>query len=110
MTESVPSLGFGDATLKSGAPYQQLELNRNGPSLRHVLDGRSVENRTILEVQLADGGWLPLRYEARWVEDDGKGGAGLFPRWHLLVATRDGQAEVELHDLPSVSVLRWPEP
>jgi hypothetical protein len=85
-------------------------LDRGGPSLRHVLDGRLVEGGTILEVQLPEGGWLLLHYEARWVENDGEGHAGLFPRWHLVVATRDGQAEVELHDLPSDSLLRWPEP
>ncbi len=86
MTESVPNLNLASATL---------ELDRNGPSLRHVLDSRYVADGMVLEVQLAGGGWLPLRYEARWVENDGEGRAGLFPRWHLVVATRDGQAEVE---------------
>jgi hypothetical protein len=99
LTESVPDL--------AGAT---LELDPNGRSLRHVLDSRYVEDGTVLEVQLANGGWAPLRYEARWVEDDGEGRAGLFPRWHLALATGDGQAGVELHDLPPGSVLRWPEP
>jgi hypothetical protein len=98
LTESVPSLA--SATL---------ELDRNGPSLRHVLGSRYVEDGTVLEVQLVEGGWLPLRYEARWVEDDGEGHAGLFPRWHLVVATSDGQAEVELHNLPPDAMLRWSE-
>ena len=65
MTESVPNL--------AGAT---LELDRNGPSLRHVLDSRYVEDGTVLEVQLAKGGWAPVRYEARWVEDDGEGRGG----------------------------------
>jgi hypothetical protein len=51
-----------------------------------------------------------LHYEARWVEDNGAGRAGLFPRWHLVVATIDGQAEAELHGLPSGSLVRWAEP
>jgi hypothetical protein len=99
LTESIPNLGGGI-----------LELDRGGPSLRHFLAGRLVESGTILEVQLAEGGWLPLRYEARWVEDDGEGHAGLFPRWHLVVATNYGQADIELHDLPTGTTLRWPEP
>jgi hypothetical protein len=76
-----------------------LDLDRSCPSLRYVLDGRLLENGTILEVQLAGagGGWLPLRYEARWMEDGGEDHAGLLPGWHVFVATRDGQAGVELH-------------
>jgi hypothetical protein len=99
LTESVPNLG--------GAI---LEFDRGGPSLQHFLNGWLVEGGTILEVQLDGGGWLPLRYEARWVEDDGDGHTGLFPRWHLVLVTRDGQADVELHDLPPATVMRWPEP
>ncbi len=99
MTESVPR--FAGVTL---------DLDREGPSPRHVLDGRPVVDGTVLEVQLVDGGWLPLRYETRWVEDDGEGRAGLFPRWHLVLATGDGQAKVEIPDLPPGTVLRWPKP
>jgi hypothetical protein len=72
-------------------------------------DASPTSNGDDLEVQLAEGGWLSLRYEARWVEDDGVGHAGLFPRWHLVVATIDGQADVELQDLPPGTTLRWPE-
>jgi len=68
--------------------------DKGGPSLRHFLAGRLVESGAILEVQLAEGGWLPLRYEARWVEDDGEAHAGLFPRWHLALGITDGQADV----------------
>jgi hypothetical protein len=57
LTETVPTLG-SDA----------LGLDRTDPSLRHFLDGRLEEGGTILEVKLADGGWLPQRYETRWVK------------------------------------------
>ena len=99
MTESVPPV-----------TDRILDLDRQGSSPQHVLDGRPVQADTVIEVQLANGGWLPLRYEARWVEYDGEGRAGLFSRWHLEVATGESQAEVELHDLQSGTVLRWPEP
>jgi hypothetical protein len=37
---------------------------------RHLLDGRPVDSGAEIEVQLADGGWLPGRYESRAAESD----------------------------------------
>jgi hypothetical protein len=100
LTETVPSRGLGDTTL---------ELDRRSPSGTFSTDRPSRTER-FSRPTLAQGSWLLLHYEARWVEDNGAGRAGLFPRWHLVVATIDGQAEAELHGLPSGSLVRWAEP
>jgi hypothetical protein len=63
-------------------------------SLDGASDGRPVQAGTVLEVQLVSSGWLPLGYEAT-ERTKAAGRAGMFPRWHLAVATGDGQAEVE---------------
>jgi hypothetical protein len=99
MTESVPLF-----------PCTTLELDEEGSRPRHVLDGKLVQAGTVLEIQPAHGGWHPMRYEARWVDNDGvRGRAGLFKRWHLVGATGGGRAGLESHDLPPGTVLRQPK-
>lgn len=86
-------------------PHQHLVLARDAGGRRHFLDGRPVHAGTVLELLLADGRWLRVRYEWSWNDEP--------PTAHFALgapaeAQRQEVAPVASLQLPSGAVLRWP--
>ena len=86
-------------------PHQHLVLGRSDGGQRHYLDGRPVHAGAGLELLLADGQWLPVRYEWSW---DDKA-----PRAYAALGAPAEAARQELHplvefSLPARAILRWP--
>ena len=88
-------------------PSTALIEGRDEGGLRHFLNGRAVLAGAGLELLLADGHWVPVRYE--WDFESGKP-----PRAYLLLG---GPEQALRHDATPVvefalaprAVLRWPE-
>lgn len=86
-------------------PHQHLVLGRSDGGQRHYLDGRPVHAGDGLQLLLADGHWLPVRYEWSW--DDTP------PRAYAALGAPAEAARQELNPLvefalPSRAILRWP--
>ena len=86
-------------------PHQHLILGRSDGRQRHYLDGRPVHAGAALQLLLADGHWLPVRYEWSW--DDTP------PRAYATLGAPAEAARQDLHPLveftlPPRAILRWP--
>lgn len=70
------------------------------------LDGHAVHTGAELELLLANGHWVPLRYEWSWRDDEA-------PNAHLALgappeAQRQGVQPTVAFELPARAILRWP--
>ncbi len=88
-------------------PHTQLILGRSDGGARHYLDGRPVSAGSGLELLIASGHWLPVRYEWDWNAEHA-------PRAYFNLGVPEPARElVDAPDasiaLPSTAILRWPE-
>jgi hypothetical protein len=80
---------------------QVLVARRDGGGLRHYLAGEAVHCGAALELLVAGGQWMPVRYETSLGEPVAYQALG-------GPAERFGANEVVHFDLPSEAILRWP--
>ena len=87
-------------------PHQHLVLGRSEGGQRHFLDGLPVHAGASLQLLLADGNWLTVRYEWSWDDDR-------LPTAHAALGAPPEAQRQELHPiveftLPPRAILRWP--
>lgn len=81
-------------------------MGRTEGGPRHFLDGRPVHAGTTLELMLADGRWVRIRYEWGWQADAP-------PTAHLPLGIPESAEKLAdptsvSFDLPARAILRWP--
>ena len=94
------------APLLGYEPHTQLILGRTDGGARHFLAGRAVHAGDTLQLQVAGGDWLPIRYEWSWDPDTP-------PTGHLALGVPAGAEQLQdtpvaSFDLPATAILRWP--
>lgn len=88
-------------------PSTQLILGRSDGGPRHFLNGHPVHAGSSLELLLADGTWLRIRYEWDWQPDTE-------PTAYAALGVPAGaenltDAPLVSFKLPARAILRWPE-
>jgi hypothetical protein len=93
--------------LASTDPAHQLILLQDSGGDRHYLAGRPVPFGALLELQMADGSWWPVRYRWSWRRSDAPVAVVRLgpPEREQVGGTRSLLGEMHL---PTQSALRWP--